>query len=67
MENVDSLVELRDEEDPVFNSRVNPEFIHARPDTGHRLPVFGFEAQLDQMEVVAAYPPGVWGKASQIR
>lgn len=67
MENVDSLLELRHVEDPVLDSGTDPQLVDARPDSGHRLPVFGLEAQLHQVKIVAANPPGILGEGSQIR
>jgi hypothetical protein len=66
MENVDSFFELRDVEDPMLNARANSQLVDARADPGHRLPILGLKSQLHQVQAVAANPPGIWGKGSQI-
>jgi hypothetical protein len=63
---VDGLLKLRDIEDPVFGRCVNPQFVDARPDIGHGLPVFGLETKLYQVQVVAPGPAGILGEGSEV-
>ena len=53
MKHVDSLAELGDIENTVFDSRVNPYFIYPLANTRHRLPIDRFQPLLQKTKALS--------------
>jgi hypothetical protein len=66
VKHVDSLAELREVKDTMFNTRVDSDFINPLANTCHRLPVWGFQPLLDEVQKVPSKASDILRKRSDI-
>src|SRR2546422_1776863 len=66
MENIDSLCELSDIQNSMFERCVDPNLPHSRPDSCHVLPIQRRQASLDSPKLEPCQPPDDSGKTSNV-
>jgi len=66
VKHVNSLAELHEVKDTMFNVRVDTDFINSSPYAWHLLPVWGFQPLLDEVQEVSCKASSIHRKGSDI-